>query len=391
MTSPSTARHEAAELFDAADRIAPAIELARHAVERDRRLPESLVRSLREAGLLSLWLARSLGGPELSLTEFVRVIERLARADGSVGWCVSVAAAFSRFSGFLSEPVARRIFVEDNAVIAGALAPGGKAVPVEGGFRLTGHWAFGSGIMHSNWTVGTSVILKDGQPRRSPTGALDTRVMFFPSATVDVIDTWDVGGMRGTGSHDYRVSNLFVPVDYAIEGTEPVLQSPLYTISRHTAYPVAIASVPLGIARAALETFRALAERRTPQIGTTLLRDKLTTQAVVGRAEASLRAARAFLFEACEDAWTAASDGVEPTIDQRALVRLACAQVATSAKEVVQTLYETAGGAAVYEANLLQRHLRDVQVTAQHFQVHSANFESGGRVMLGMDPETVHL
>jgi len=112
---------------------------------------------------------------------------------------------------------------------------------------------------------------------------------------------------------------------------------------------------------------------------------------VVGHAEASLRSARAFLFEACDDAWATVAGGGTLTLHQRALVRLACAQVATSAKAVVQDLYESAGGAAVYEVNLLQRHLRDVQVTAQHFQVHCANFESRGRVMLGMDPETVHL
>lgn len=391
MTSPSATRHEAAQLLNAADELAPAIEAARQAVERGRRLPKALVHRLRSAGLFGLLLARSLGGPELSLTEFARVIERLAQADGSVGWCVSVGAAFSRFSGFLSEAVARRIFVEDNAIIAGALAPSGQAVPVEGGFRLTGHWAFGSGIMHSDWTVGTSVILEEGRPRRTPTGALDTRVMFFPTTAAEVIDTWNVGGMRGIGSHDYQVSDLYVPSEYAIEGIEPVLRGPLYALSRHTAYPVAIASVPLGIARAALETFKDLAGSRTPQIGTTLLRDKLTTQAAIGRAEASLRAARAFLLESCDDAWKAASDSVEPTMEQRALVRLACAQVATSAKDVVQILYETAGGAAVYEANLLQRQLRDVQVAAQHFQVHCANFESGGRVMLGMDAETLHL
>jgi indole-3-acetate monooxygenase len=391
MTSNFTARQKAAQLFDAAERLVPAIETARHAIERDRRLPETLVRSLQEAGLFRLWLAKSLGGPELNLTEFASVIERLAQADGSVGWCVSICAAYSRFSGFLSEPVAHRIFVEANAVVAGALAPGGESVAVEGGFKLSGRWAFGSGIMHSDWTVGTSVILEDGQPRRTPTGTPETRVMFFPTSAVEIIDTWDVGGLRGTGSHDYRVSDLFVPADYAIEGIEPVLRRPLYVLSRHTVFPVAIAAVPLGIARAALETFRALAGSRTPQIGTTLLRDKLTTQAAVGRAEALLRAARAFLFEACDEAWAMASNGQELTMVQRALVRLACAQVATSAKEVVQTLYEVAGSAAVYEANLLQRYLRDVQVTAQHFQVHCANFESGGRVMLGMDSGTVHL
>ena len=378
VTSHSTMRQQVEPFFDAAGRLAPEIEAARPAIERDRQLPELLVRRLREAGLFRLWLAQSLGGPELSLTEFARVIERLAQADGSVGWCVSIGAAYTRFSGFLSEPVARRIFVEDNAVVAGALAPGGKAVAVEGGFRLSGHWAFGSGIMHSDWMVGTSVILEDGRPRRTRAGALDTRVMFFPTSAVKVIDTWDVGGMRGTGSHDYQVSDHFVPTDYAIEGIKPVLRGPLYALSRHSVYPVAIAAVPLGIARAALETFRVLAGSRTPQIGTMLLRDKLTTQAAVGRAEALLRAARAFLFEACDDAWATSSNGLEPTMDQRALVRLACAQVATAAKEVVQTLYEIAGGAAVYEANMLQRHLRDVQVTAQHFQVHCANFEIWG-------------
>src|ERR1700761_5245144 len=288
MTSHSITQQVAAGLLDAADRLAPAIETARHTIERERGLPKALVSSLRAAGLFKLWLARSLGGPELHLPEFAGVIERLAQADGSVGWCVSIGAAYSRFSGFMAESVARRIFVEDNAVIAGALAPGGKAVAVDGGFRLTGRWAFGSGIGHSEWAVGTSVILEDGQPRRTPTGAMDTRVMFFPTSAVEVIDTWDVGGMRGTGSHDYQVSDLFVPVDYAIPGTEPVLRGPIYAISRHTVYPVAIAAVPLGIARAALQTFRALAGSRTPLIGTVLLRDKLTTQAAVGRAEASL-------------------------------------------------------------------------------------------------------
>jgi alkylation response protein AidB-like acyl-CoA dehydrogenase len=391
MSSTMAADTRMTQLLDAVDRLAPAIEAMRRRIERERRLPEELVGNLRAAGVFHLWLARSLGGPELSLTQFAQIIERLAQADGAVGWCVSVGAAFSRFSGFLCEPAARQIFVEDQAIIAGALAPNGTAVAVDGGFRVTGRWPFGSGIMHSEWTVGLSVILENDKPRRAPTGAPDMRVMFFPTSAAEIIDTWDVGGLRGTGSHDYQISDLFVPDAYATEGVEPVIPGPIYAFPRHTAYPVAIASVPLGIARAALETFKGLAETRTPQIGSTLLRDKLTTQAVVGRAEASLRAARAFLFEACDDAWATVAAGGTLTLHQRALVRLACAQVATSAKTVIQDLYETAGGAAVYEVNLLQRHLRDVQVTAQHFQVHCANFESGGRVMLGMDPETIHL
>jgi indole-3-acetate monooxygenase len=391
MRSYAAIRPEAVRLLEAADGLAETIGTMRDEVERDRRLPASLVNNLQAAGLFRLWLARRFGGPELNLIEFASVIERLAQADGSVAWCVSVGAALSRFSGFLPEVAARRIFLEDNAVVAGALAPDGRAIAVDGGYRVSGRWAYGSGIMHSNWTVGASIIFADGQPRRTPSGAMETQVMFFPTSAVEIIDTWEVGGLRGTGSHDYRVSDIFVPDDYAVPGIEPLLPGPLYALSRHSAYPVAIASVPLGIARAALDTFKTLSGNRTPQIGTTLLRDKLTIQFAIGRAEASLRAARAFLFEVCDDAWTTVSSGRSLGLEQRALVRLACAHAATTSKEVVQVVYDAGGGASVYEVGLLQRHLRDVQVAAQHFQAHSANFESGGRVMLGMDPETVHI
>src|SRR5271155_1180796 len=121
VTSHMTAEPRTTQLLDAADKLVPTIEAMRGGIERDRRLPEALVDNLRHAGLFHLWVARSFGGPELSLTEFARVIERLAQADGAVGWCVSIGAAYSRFSGFLSEPVARHIFVEDQAIIAGAL------------------------------------------------------------------------------------------------------------------------------------------------------------------------------------------------------------------------------------------------------------------------------
>ena len=341
--------------------------------------------------MLDLWLPRSFGGPELTPTEFARVIEVLAQADGSVGWCASVAAAFTRFAGFLDEAVARRIFLENRAIVAGALAPTGKAVVVSDGYRVTGRWSFGSGIMHSSWTAGGAVVFEGDAIRRLPDGSPDFRILFFPTSSADIIDTWDVGGLRGTGSHDYKVADLFVPAEHSTAGITPMLPGPLYALSRHTVYPVAIAAVPLGIARAALDAFRNLAAAKTPSIGSNLLRDKSTVQACVGRAEASLRAARAFLFEICDEIWATASDGSVPTLQQRALARLACAQVASASKEVVQMVYDAGSGSSVYERCPLQRLFRDVHTATQHFQVHSANFESGGRVMLGLDPGTLHL
>jgi alkylation response protein AidB-like acyl-CoA dehydrogenase len=341
--------------------------------------------------MFDLWLPRSFGGPELALTEFGRVIEVLAQADGSVGWCVSIAAALTRFSGFLDEAVARRIFLEDRAILAGVTAPTGKAVAVSDGYRVTGRWSFGSGIMHSSWTAGAAMVFESGALRRLPDGSPDVRFLFFPTTSTEIIDTWDAGGLRGTGSHDYKVTDLFVPIEHSTAGITPTLPGPLYALSRHTVYPVAIAAVPLGIARAALDAFRDLAATKTPSTSSTLLRDKPTVQACVGRAEASLRAARAFLFEVCDEIWAVASGGSLPTLQQRALARLACAQVAGAAKEVVQMTYDAGSGSSVYERCPLQRLFRDVHTATQHFQVHSANFESGGRVMLGLDPGTSHL
>jgi indole-3-acetate monooxygenase len=380
-------------LIEAATTLRPRIVATRDQVEKDRRLPDQLVKELQDAGMFDLWLPRSFGGPELAPTEFARVIEVLAQADGSVAWCAGIAAALTRFSGFLDEAVARRIFIKDRAIVAGALAPTGRAVAVSDGYRVTGRWSFVSGIMHSSWTVGGAFVFEGDAVRRLPDGSPDYRVLFFPTTSTEIIDTWDVGGLRGTGSHDYKVIDLFVPTAHSIAGITqiPILPGPLYALSMHTIYPAPIAAVPLGIARAALDVFHDLAATKTPSIGTTLLRDKPTVQACVGRAEATLRAARAFLFEVYDEIWAVALGGSVPTLQQRALARLACAQVASAAKEVVQMIYDAASGSSVYERCPLQRLFRDVHTATQHFQVHSANFESGGRVMLGLDPGTLHL
>ena len=391
MSIGATAGPEAARLIEAARDLGPTIAGMRDRIERERRLPAPLVERLRGLGFFSLWLARDFGGPELSLADFVRVIEALARSDGSVAWCVTNGGAYSRFSGFLPEAVARRIFVEERAVVAGNMGPIGRAVPVPGGYRVTGRWPYGSGITHSGWVLGNCVVLDEGgAPRPGPSGAADTRIVFFPAAEAEVIDTWDVGGLRGTGSHDYRVADLFVPASHAVSGAgdDPRLAGPLYALPRHTVFGITIAAVPLGIARAALDGLGELSAAKTPRIGSAPLRERPVVQAAFGRAEAQLRAARSFLLEACEDAWGAASAGVPLTLEQRVAVRLACAQAAEATKAVVQIAYDAGGGTSVYESCPIQRSFRDAHAAAQHIQVQSANFETGGRVLLGLDPGT---
>jgi alkylation response protein AidB-like acyl-CoA dehydrogenase len=233
-------------------------------------------------------------------------------------------------------------------------------------------------------------VLDNGTPRLNEDGTPETRTVFFPTGSAEVIDTWDAGGLRGTGSHDFRINDLFVPHEHTVKelGSTPTCPGPFYSIPPHSAYPIAIAAVPLGIARAALDRFAKLASTKTPLGGTVVLREKPTVQSAIGRAEAALRSARAFLFEVAEEVWQIVEAREPVTLHHRALTRLACAQVAAAAKEAVQIVYDGGGGTSVYESSGLQRCFRDTYAAVQHVQVHTANFELAGRVMLGLEPGT---
>jgi alkylation response protein AidB-like acyl-CoA dehydrogenase len=386
----STGAHksEADRLIEAAHTLGPTITAMRDEIEGERRLPMRLVEALQKQGFFNLWLAKAFGGPELSPTDYVRVVEALCRYDGSVAWCVSTNAAYSRFSGFLPEPAARRIFVDDGAAIAGHMGSMGRAEVVKGDYSVTGRWPYGSGITHCAWALGGCVVHDADGPRRGRDGALETTILFFPTREVEVIDTWDAGGLRGTASHDYQVADLFVPEAYASNGRKPRLPGTLYALPHYTAFCTVIAAVPLGLARAALDAVRELSSSKVARISPTVLNQKPVVQGAFGRAERMLRAARAFLFEACEDAWRTVDGGAELTLEQRAAVRLSCAQVAEAAKSVVQIAYDIGGGTSVYESCPLQRCFRDMYAAVQHVQVQGGNFETVGRVLLGLDAGT---
>ena len=206
----------------------------------------------------------------------------------------------------------------------------------------------------------------------------------------EVIDTWDVGGLRGTGSHDFKATELFVREEYTVEGLgmAPTCAGGLYRIPPHTSFPVLIAAVPLGIARTALEIVKAMSATKTPLGGATVLRDKPTVQAAIGRAEAMLLSARAFLLVTCDEIGEVVEAGEAINMQHRTRMRLACAQVAAAAKETMQTVYELGGGTSVYESSGIQRCFRDVYAAVQHVQVQSGNFETAGRVLLGLEPGT---
>ena len=382
--------NDAEGLLAAARELAPSIRAVRADIDRERTLPAALVRQMAEAGFFSIWLTRSLGGPELTTLDFLRIIEELSRADGAVGWCAMVSAGYSRLSGYLADDVAREIFGDGGSIVAGTINPTGKAVAVPGGYRVSGRWNFGSFIEHSTWTVGSSIIYDNDAPRRGPDGAPDMRLMLFPTRDIAILDTWHVGGLRGTGSHDFSVEDLFVPEARAIAAftAKPVRPGTLFAAPFITVFQMALASAPLGIARAAIDAFVALAEGKTPIGSSSRLREKASAQADVGRAEALLRSARAFLVESLHDIWDTVASGRMPSVPQRATARLAAAQAAAASAQAVDLVYNAAGGTALYESNPIERCFRDVHATTQHVGIASVNFEISGRVLLGLDPGT---
>jgi alkylation response protein AidB-like acyl-CoA dehydrogenase len=364
------------------------IEAARADIERDRQLPRALVEAMGNAGLFALWLPKAFGGPQLNLVDCIRVIEELARADGSAAWCATVASCYSVIAGYLQPGIAREIFGSGRTVVAGTTNPSGKAFVVDGGYRVTGRWAYASGILHSTWTLGNCIVHDREGPRCGSSGAADVRLTIFPTSAVEVIDTWHVSGLRGTGSHDYRVADLFVRGGYSIPcfDAKPVQPGTLYAVPMITVLSVGIAAVPLGIARTAIDAAVELAEVKTPLRSSLLLRDRATFQAAVGRAEALWGSARSFLLAAVSDLWDEVSSGMGASMRQRALVRLACTQAAQSAAQAVDLMYNAGGGTSLYESSRLERCFRDVHACTQHIATSTDSYEAGGRVLLGLDP-----
>jgi alkylation response protein AidB-like acyl-CoA dehydrogenase len=377
-------------LLQAAVDLTPDILAVRDAIDRDCALPPALVEKLRAAGLFHLWLPRALGGPELHPAIFLPVIEALARADGSVGWCATNASVLSLLGGSLPEAGARAIYSE-RGIVAGAATPTGKATAVAGGYRVTGRWSYGTGITHSDWLGGNSVILEDGAPRLTAAGAPEMRFMFFPKRDVQVIDNWNVSGMRGTGSHDFAVTDAFVPATHTAPAfvVAPVQPGTLYRVPPMSLFTLALACVTLGIARAAIEALIELASVKTPLGSPTLLRESPSAQSTVARAEVLVRAARAVVIEAVHSLWREAETADPVSLRERAGIRIACTYCAEACARAVDLVHAASGGSAIQESGRIARCFRDIHTATQHFGLSRVQYEPSGRVLLGMDPGTL--
>jgi indole-3-acetate monooxygenase len=368
--------------------LAPAIEAAAAEIERGRRLPEAIVTALHDAQLFRMLLPRAYDGAELDLPSYVEAVEALAQADASVAWCVAQASGCSTIAAFLKPETAWDIFRSPRAVVAWGPPHEGSAVIVDGGYRLTGKWQFASGSGHATW-MGAHVPVREpgGTPLLLPTGAPAMRTLLFPKNDATIADVWHVMGLKGTGSDTYSADDLFVAHDFTAprDHAEAYVDGPLYTISHMIVFAASFGGISLGLARASLDAFVELAQTKHSKQTDVAVRDSAVVQHQIGLAEARLRAARAFLFEALRAAWqSAATTGTIP-MDERFAQRMATTYAIGQGREIVETVYNLAGASAIFESNPFERRFRDVHAVTQQIQGHFMHLENAGKYLLGLD------
>ncbi len=355
--------------------------------EQGRSLPEALLVELRSSGLMRAGAPHEAGGLELAPGELLRHAATIAAGDASAGWCVSIAATSSLLAGFLEPEGREELFGDPQGIAAGIFAPRGSALPVEGGFTVSGRWPYCSGITHSG------VLFAGCMPAGPPSGERPLPlVVGIPREELEVLDTWHTLGLRGTGSHDAVATDLFVPARRAFSlFDDPRIDRPLYRFPVFGYFAASVAAAALGNARGAIGDFAELAKVKVGQGSARTLAERSTTHAVMADAEASVAAAEALFERAIAAAWEAAQPEQPVPVGPRNELRIAATHAARTAASVTSSLFALAGGPAVYDSSPLQRRFRDAHTATAHFQVGSLSREIQGRVLLDQPADTTML
>jgi len=351
-----------------------------------RRLPRDLVDKLRSAGCFRVMFPSAWGGPEMSLPQQVELIEILAHADAAAAWCVKIGSDSGLFAAWLEERAAHELYRDLDYVTAGQAPPNGRALEVDGGYRVTGRWGFGSGCTHADVIVGGCVVVGgDGQPIVS--GGMPRVIhVLAPASGWQVEDTWFAHGLAGSGSHHYSTKDLFVPVAHVLDLNAPSKRDEaLYRLSIAASVSIPMAGVPLGIARRAIDELCAIAGQRTVAIPPppVLLKSLPRVRLAVARAESLLGAARAYVHDTVERLWDEVVTRGSASTTARRDVGLARIHAHRMACDVAQLMFDTAGPAAVYASSPLDRLLRDAVTINQHLLFNDGVLEELGAMALG--------
>lgn len=381
------------DVIDRAAKLVPVLAARARAAEALRRVPDETIADLHASGLFRILQPRRVGGLELPYETLVRVTSVLARGCGSTAWVTANLANHDFMLALWPVSAQDEVWTTDKAALVGSalMFPPGRASKAQGGYRLTGRWKFASGIDACTWTMLGGIASADGE-------LPDYRVFLLPAADYRVIDTWDAAGLRGTGSNDVEVSDVFVPEHRALAvdlmkgcGAPGSEANPgtLYRLPVFDMFPYVVAATSLGIAQGAIEQFTEDTRHRVTSYSTTLLADHATTQARLGEAAAAAAAAELILLENCRRAMAAADEGRIPSVEEKTRLRRDGAYAARLCTRAVDLLFEAGGGELLYSQNAMQRAFRDVHAAQSHYALAwDVAAAMAGKAMLGIAPDS---
>jgi indole-3-acetate monooxygenase len=384
----------AADYLARVEELAPALRASAAEIDKRRELPAAIVDKLVEGGFFRLLLPHSLGGAQLLPADYVPIIEAIARIDASTAWCINQNSGCSTTAAYFAPEVARDIFGGPRGILAWGPGPG-EARVVAGGYNVTAQWAFASGSHHASWLgCHVPVVESNGQPRLEADGSPVVRTMVFPKSKTKFTDIWNTMGLRGTGSDQYAVKDLFVPEAYSLRSigrntpAERREMGLLYSFSSLSLYAVGFAGVAMGCARSTLASFIELARDKIPRGAKITMRNNNVIQAEVGLAEVRLSSAYGHLIRSLEDITEAVRGRGHLTLDERMTIRLASTFCIHTALEVTDKLYQAAGATAIFNENPFERPWRDVHSVSQQLQGRQEHFQTVGAYLMGLEADT---
>ena len=363
-----------------AQALAPRILAAADSIDENRELPADLADEMKAQGLFRLLVPRSVGGDEMRWPDFLEVVSTVAAADASVGWCLNQGAVFATTCCRAPKTLAQQVWGDPRTVVGNGPPQGRvESEPVAGGFRLRGRWMFSSGCRHANWIAALSGGA--GQP---------PRLHLLPREEVELIDVWQVRGLRGTGSFSFRVDGALVPETRTMRLDVPPREpGPLYVIPQALLFGCGFGAVALGTARAGLDATIELAADKRPRFGSVALCEDPVIQRQIGQAEARWAAAKALLREAVANVWQAVCTNGAIAMAERIALRMAGTHAIREAAAVVDIAYNLSGSTSIFADRAIQRRFQDIHVITQQVQGREAHYETAGQFFLGLEPKGV--
>ena len=377
------------QLINVARKILPELSERSGEIDALRQIPQDLADKMAAEGFYRICTPAQLGGLAQDPNTLYEICETLASANGSAGWCIFIGSTSQYLLGALAQEQQHEMMTDINVITSGVFADMGTALYEERdnkpGYLINGHWRWGSGCRNAAWISGGIHEIDGNGDAHQSTDSVLTRVFFKPEE-IEILDNWHVSGMRGSGSSDYRVENVWVPaarMASSIEQTE-LRHLPIYRYPKFALLALPIGAITLGMARASINEVIKIANQKTPQGSRRTLAHRPGLHRDIGVADSKLSAAREYLYALSEEVWQHCQTK-EPTVQQRQKLRAANVHAVNTAVDVIDKMYTLVGGTSVFETSCLQQQCRDVHVATQHMMVGEPVMELAGRVLLGLD------